>query len=135
MRGYMDIIAIDADTPEHVGLVSKMYVDAGWSDRLNEDAVRRALKNSYCAFGAFEGGEFAGFFRALSDGVSDAYLLDLFVYGQYRRRGIALALCRKIVEKLKADDISWITCISTPEGKPVYSRLAGVMEGHVPFRF
>lgn len=131
----MDIIAVDADNLEQVRLVAKMYVDAGWSDRVDEDGTRRALKNTYCAFAAFEGGKFAGFFRALSDGVSDAYLLDLFVYEQFRRRGIALALCRRIVEKLKSDGISWITCISTPEGKPVYSRIAGVMDGHVPFRF
>ena len=131
----MDIIAVDADNLEQVRLVAKMYVDAGWSDRGDEDGTRRALKNTYCAFAAFEGGKFAGFFRALSDGVSDAYLLDLFVDPEYRGRGIGGELAARIIAKLKGDGIEWITAISTPEAKNLYLRIGKRMKAHVPIRF
>ena len=93
------------------------------------------MKNSYCAFGAFDGQKMVGFFRALSDGVSDAYLLDLFVDPQYRHRGIAGELTARIVAKLKADGIEWITAISTPEAKSIYLRIGSRMKLHTPIRF
>ena len=76
-----------------------------------------------------------GFFRALSDGVSDAYLLDLFVDPEYRGRGIASELAARIVARLKSDGIEWITAISTPEAKNMYLRIGKRMKFHTPIRF
>ena len=76
-----------------------------------------------------------GFFRALSDGVSDAYLLDLFVDPEYRGRGIASELAARIFARLKSDGIEWITAISTPEAKNIYLRIGKRMKSHTPIRF
>lgn len=131
------IVPIGADNAEVCApQVERLYELAGWSESGGDSGkVARALKNSYCAFGAFDGQKMVGFFRALSDGVSDAYLLDLFVDPQYRHRGIAGELTARIVAKLKADGIEWITAISTPEAKSIYLRIGSRMKLHTPIRF
>ncbi len=123
---------------EHIEAdVARLYKMAGWLDEGETDfaPIARALKNSYCCFGAECDGTLAGFVRVLSDGVSDAYLLDLFVDPKFRKQGIGEKLCREIVGKLKADGIEWITCISTPEGESVYKKITSPMQDHTPFRF
>ncbi len=116
--------------------VQRLYELAGWSEPGScPESVERAIKNSHCAFGAFDGSKMVGFFRALSDGVSDAYLLDLFVDPEYRGRGIAGELAARIVAKLKSDGIEWITAISTPEAKNIYLKIGKRMKSHTPIRF
>ncbi len=117
--------------------IARLFDEESWSASSPTDpkSVRKSVENSYCAYGAFDGKKLVGFFRALSDGVSDAYLLDLVVDKNYRGRGIASALIKKIVSRLKLDGVEWITAISTPEGIGTYSKTASKMPGHVPFRF
>ncbi len=115
--------------------VLRLYIEAGWQQDSDSNTISKALKNSYCAFGAFDGKKLVGFFRAFSDGVSDAYLLDLYVDKDHRRQGIASSLTSAIVEKLKRDGIEWITAISTPEGRSMYLKQARRMTSHLPIRF
>ena len=156
------IFELDTQSPKsYADGVERLYELAGWSpsgessaiSRLSRSAeaissilstsvsgessesAARAIKNSYCAFGAFDGQKLVGFFRALSDGVSDAYLLDLFVDPEYRGRGIGGELAARIIAKLKGDGIEWITAISTPEAKNLYLRIGKRMKAHVPIRF
>lgn len=117
--------------------VARLYKLAGWIARSASDfsPTKKALQNSHCAYGAFVGGQLVGFFRAISDKVGDAYLLDMFVETEFRKAGIGTALCRAVVENLKRDGIDWITCISTPEGRRVYEKIAAKMDAHIPFKF
>lgn len=117
--------------------VARLYKLAGWIDESTSDfsPTKKALQNSHCAYGAFVGAKMVGFFRAISDKVGDAYLLDMFVEPEFRNLGIGTALCRAVVENLKRDGIDWITCISTPEGRRVYEKFAAKMDAHIPFKF
>lgn len=131
------IVQLDSENADaNAEAIERLYETAGWS-RAGDDPkeAAKALKNSYCAFAAFDGQKMVGYFRALSDGVSDAYLLDLFVDPQYRRRGIAGELTARIVARLKADGIEWITAISTPEAKDIYLKIGKRMRAHTPIRF
>lgn len=101
----------------------------------NFQSIHRTLKNSYCVFGAFLDNKLVGIFRALSDGVSDAYLLDLIVDSNYRKQGVATALCQEIVSYLRGRNIEWIVCIATPEGQHVHKKIGATMNGYIPFRF
>ena len=117
--------------------VARLYKLAGWIDESINDfsPTKKAIQNSHCAYGAFVGTKMVGFFRAISDKVGDAYLLDMFVEPDFRNSGIGTALCRAVVENLKRDGIDWITCISTPEGRRVYEKFAARMDSHIPFKF
>ncbi len=116
--------------------VARLYRLEGW---LGEDSptgqISEAIKNSHCAYGAFDGQKMVGFFRAISDKVSDSYLIDLVVDPEYRGQGLGVKLTEALVAHLKKDGIEWITAISTPAGIRVYPKVGKVMEGHVPFRF
>ncbi len=132
-----EIKKLDPNASKIEAQVARLYKLAGWIDQSASDfsPTKKALQNSHCAYGAFVGGQMVGFFRAISDKVGDAYLLDMFVEPEFRKAGIGTALCRAVVENLKRDGIDWITCISTPEGKRVYEKLASEMPSHIPFKF
>ena len=117
--------------------VAKLYKQEKFLDEneFNFQSIRRTLKNSFCVFGAFDGSKLVGIFRALSDGVADAYLLDLIVDSSCRKRGVATALCKEIVSFLHGQNIEWVVCISTPEGYNVHNKIGTAMTGHTPFRF
>ena len=117
--------------------VANLYKQEKFIDEneFNFQTIRRALKNSFCVFGAFDCNELVGVFRAISDGVADAYLLDLIVENSARKQGIATALSQAIISHLQRRNIEWIVCISTPEGKFVHRKFGKEMRGHIPFRF
>ena len=116
--------------------VARLYRIEGWLEDDSPTAqIDAAIKNSHCAYGAFDGEKLVGFFRAISDKVSDSYLIDLVVDPKYRRQGIAVKLTKALVAHLKNDGMEWITAISTPDGIGVYPKVGKVMDGHVPFRF
>lgn len=117
--------------------LASLYDAESWSasGRSSVNSIKKALHSSYCAYGAFDGEKLVGFFRALSDGVSDAYLLDLVIDKNFRKQGIASKLTDAIIQRLKRDGIEWIVAISTPEAPKVYAKFGTVMKDHVPFRF
>ncbi len=116
--------------------VAALYRDAGWISEEEDTAfIAPMLRNTFCVAGAFYRGRLIGMMRALSDGVSDAYLLDMVVLTPYRGNGIALRILECIVSHLKSLGIDWIVCISVPGVEKLYLKLGESMGGHLPVRF
>jgi ribosomal protein S18 acetylase RimI-like enzyme len=67
-------------------------------DRLIDEASR--------VVGLYDGGRQIGFCRAFSDGVSLAYLADVYVLGEYRGRGLGEELVREMMERRSARNAS-----------------------------
>jgi len=75
------------------------------------EALRRSfLQSQHVAF-ARDGNRVVGMARLLSDGVCNAYLVDVWTASAYRRRGIASAMIRRLLDEvpgqhvgLQADD-------------------------------
>jgi ribosomal protein S18 acetylase RimI-like enzyme len=64
------------------------------------EALRRSFHQStHVAFARSEG-RVVGMARLLSDGVCNAYLLDVWTASAYRRRGIASAMIRHLLEQV-----------------------------------
>ena len=113
-----------------------LYRDAGWiGEEDSTDFIPEVLKNSFCVVGAFHRGRMIGMMRSLSDGVSDAYLLDMVVLTEFRGHGIAAQILDCIVTHLKGLGIDWIVCISVPGVEKLYLRRGETMEKHTPIRF
>ena len=113
-----------------------LYRDAGWIGEEDfTDFIPEVLKNSFCVVGAFHRGRMIGMMRALSDGVSDAYLLDMVVLTEFRGHGIAARILDCITTHLKGLGIDWIVCISVPGVEKLYLRRGETMENHTPIRF
>ena len=118
--------------------VLALYRAAGWfgpSDPASElDAM---IANSFAVSAAFDpDGRLVGMARALSDGVSDAYILDVVVEPAHRSHGVGRTLVSRLAEHLASFGIDWIVCIGVP-GTEAFYRAAGAvpMDGHTAFRF
>ena len=69
------------------------------------DALRRSFENSqYVAF-ARDGDRVVGMARLLSDGVCNAYLLDVWTGSSYRRRGIASKMVLRLADRVPGQHI------------------------------
>ena len=128
--------SITKDLPRTEALA--LYRAAGWfgpSDpALELDAM---IVNSFAVSAAFDSaGRLVGMARALSDGVSDAYILDVVVDPACRSQGVGCTLVSRLAEHLASFGIDWIVCIGVP-GTEAFYRAAGAspMDGHTAFRF
>ena len=123
------------DPPE--GELISLYRTAEWiTSEDTPDRIRRLIKGSFLFCGAFdEAGHLVGSMRALSDGVSDAYLLDLVVAPAYRRMGIGGSILALLSDHLRSLGVDWIVLASAPGTEPFYQTTGfRVMEGYVPYR-
>ena len=71
--------------------------DAYWSKGISRETLERAVDGSMC-FGAYVQGKQVAFARLVTDRATFAYLCDVFVLPDYRKRGYGQALMRHIFE-------------------------------------
>ena len=77
---------------------------AGW-DR-SEDTYQDILDRHYTYYTARnEDGRLIGYMSVLSDGISDAFLLDLVVHPLYRRKGLGTQIVKKAITDIKTAGI------------------------------
>lgn len=112
-------------TSDQIQQIIRLYRLADWwtdtSD--NPTFVRRMITGSHCFIIATEGAAIIGMGRALSDGVSDAYIQDVTVAGEYQHRGIGSLIVKKLVSRLQDDGLSWIGLIAERNSHAFYERL------------
>lgn len=61
------------------------------------DEMRRPFENSHAVALAWDGERVVGTARVLADGVSNAYIVDVWTHSSLRRRGIASELVRMLL--------------------------------------
>lgn len=118
----------------------ELYRESGWlNENDSEDSIRQMLDGTFAIMAAFdaESGRLLGMMRALSDGCSDAYLLDLVVRQECRRQGIGREIVTRLSDHLSRLGIDWIACIGAPGTESFYSRVGACrrMESHIPYRW
>ena len=70
--------------------------------------------------GLYDGDRQIGFCRATSDGVSIAYLADVYVLPEYRGRGLGEELVREMVEHGELAHVRWI--LHTEDAHDLYRK-------------
>lgn len=130
---------ITEPSAEQSRMIMNLYQRQGWwqaADDENPDLIPRLIAGSHCFVVALEGNHIVGMGRAISDGVSDAYIQDLTVSLEYRRRGIGRIILKTIMEKLHDDEIRWIGLIAEPGSFDLYEK-AGFrqMADRIPMLF
>lgn len=118
--------------------ILSLYRHAGWWQTDENPAylrqVERIIAETFCFVVAKDGSELIGMGRAISDGVSDAYIQDVMVHSDYRGRGIGKAIIAMLLEHLQANKLQWIGLISEPGYERFYESLGFArMEGYTPF--
>jgi len=117
-------------TEEQIRQIVGLYRDQGWwrpSDDRSEQLIPRLITGSHCFVIASEGERIIGMGRVISDGISDAYIQDLTVRHDCRKRGIGQLILRSLLERIHADGIRWIGLIAEPGSAGLYFR-AGFRE-------
>ena len=117
-----------------------LYRAAAWwqQEDLPEDmkTIDAIIANSFCFVIAIYEGEIIGMGRAISDGVSDAYIQDVTVLEEYRGRGYGKGIVSKLLQYLREHKLQWIGLISEPGYESFYTALGfGVMKNYTPFLF
>jgi ribosomal protein S18 acetylase RimI-like enzyme len=69
------------------------------------EALRRSFQQSQHVAFARDGNRLVGMARLLSDGVCNAYLVDVWTASAYRRRGIASAMVRHLLEQVPGQHV------------------------------
>jgi ribosomal protein S18 acetylase RimI-like enzyme len=68
-------------------------------------ALRRSFEQSQHVAFARDGDRVVGMARLLSDGVCNAYLVDVWTASAYRRRGIASAMIRRLLDEVPGQHV------------------------------
>jgi len=101
-----------------------IYRAQGWWGPADTPALlRRLIKGSHCFLLAEKNGLPVGMGRAISDGVSDAYIQDVAVLKSERGTGAGSAIIKALKTRLKADGVTWLGLIAQNNSSPFYARL------------
>ena len=71
--------------------------------------LQESFANSYATVIASAGDEMIGTARVLSDGVCNAYIVDVWTLTKYRRRGIASRMMEMLLEQLSGQHVYLFT--------------------------
>jgi ribosomal protein S18 acetylase RimI-like enzyme len=82
-------------------------------------ALRRSFDQSQFVAFARDGERVVGTARLLSDGVCNAYLLDVWTASAYRRQGIASAMVRLLLERVPGQHVG----LQTSDAASLYASL------------
>jgi ribosomal protein S18 acetylase RimI-like enzyme len=88
----------------HRFLSEESYWAAGRPRETQDRLIREASR----VVGLYDGDRQIGFCRAFTDGVSTAYLADVYVLAEYRGRGLGEELVREMIENGPYADVKWL---------------------------
>ena len=106
------------ERPIGAAAVVALNLAVGWWPERSDDRVAASL--TPLAVGAWAGDQLVGFARAVSDGFFRAYVEDVMVHPDHRRRGVAAAMLERLLERLA--DIDVVSLFCADELTSVYAR-------------
>lgn len=83
------------------------------------EALRRSFEQSQHVAFARDGDRLIGMARLLSDGVCNAYLLDVWTSSNYRRQGIASAMIGRLLDQVPGQHVG----LQTDDAQAFYESL------------
>ncbi len=108
-----------------VAEVMRLYLEGGWwKDEWGTVGIPEMISGSFRFAAAFDSDDkVIGVARAISDGVSDAYIQDVVVSGEHRKEGIGSELIKLLIAELQAAGVDWIGLIGKPGTAHFYESL------------
>jgi ribosomal protein S18 acetylase RimI-like enzyme len=86
-------------------VLKSALADDNFDNGRTPEQLQRSFQNSHSVSIAWAGGEVAGTARVLSDGICNAYLIDVWTISPLRRRGIAREMITRLLSKLKGQHV------------------------------
>jgi ribosomal protein S18 acetylase RimI-like enzyme len=90
-----------------------------FDNKRSPEALRLSFERSPHVAFARDGDRLVGMARLLSDGVCNAYLVDVWTQSAYRRRGIASAMVRLLIDAVPGQHIG----LQTDDAQALYASL------------
>ncbi len=100
--------------------IESLRTIVGW-DKM-EGKYAQILPRFYTYYSVRTANELVGFLSILSDGMGDAFLIDLMVHPDHRGKGIGTALVRQTIRDMKSEGIKCIQVTFNPELESFYKR-------------
>jgi predicted GNAT family acetyltransferase len=79
--------------------------DDSFDNGRTPEQLRISFENSYATVIAYDGQRIVGTARALSDGICNAYVVDVWTLSSYRKQGIARAMMEILNRKLEGQHV------------------------------
>lgn len=116
-KGY--IVSTDK-TKLDVNLIHHFLTNSYWAKGITLDTVQKRINNSLC-FGIYKDRNQLGFARVITDFVTLAYLLDVFILEEERGKGLSKILLDYIFSYPDLKEIKkWM--LSTNDAHGLYAR-------------
>lgn len=111
------IYKTDLDNVDWAEMKATLCKDA-FDNGHSQEQLKTSFENSYSGCIADADHRSVGTARVLSDGVCNAYLVDVWTLSAYRRQGIATAMMQNLLSRLKGQHVYLFT-----DDVPVYAKL------------
>lgn len=108
METYAVTYKTDLNGIDWTALTARLKAD-DFDNGRTPDQLQRSFENSYTYCFAWAGDEVVGKVRVLSDGVCNAYIVDVWTYTPYRNRGVASQMMEKVFERLPGQHVYLFT--------------------------
>jgi ribosomal protein S18 acetylase RimI-like enzyme len=131
----LTFLFLKTPTCDQINALICLYQEAKWwsAETDNRDLIKAIITGSHCFCVATVDQKIIGMGRAISDGVSDAYIQDVAVLKAFRHKGIATQIITRLIEKLEVDGIGWIGLIAENNTADFYHRFGFTpMENSAP---
>ena len=99
--------------------LKQRLVDDKFDNGRTAAQYQTSFENSFSVVFALHKGEIVGKARVLSDGVCNAYVVDVWTYTPFRHQGIATQMMHKLEEKLAGQHVS----LFTDDAMALYAKL------------
>ena len=90
-----------------------------WDNDRSAEALRRSFEQSQHVAFARDGDRVVGMARLLSDGVCNAFLVDVWTMSAYRRQGVASRMIRLLLDEVPGQHVG----LQTDDAQAFYASL------------
>ena len=104
------------------GIITIYRAHGWWKPSDTPALLKKIIKGSHCFAAAGLDGRIIGIGRAISDGVSDAYIQDMAVLKTERGSGAGRAILKALLARLKKDGVNWVGLIAQDNSEPFYRK-------------
>jgi GNAT superfamily N-acetyltransferase len=103
--------------------VTEWLAGTYWTPRISQTEVEKGARNSSLVIGAYNAeSRQVGYARLVSDKTRFAYIMDVFVDSDHRRKGLAGAMVRFAMAHPEYQDVyQWL--LATEDAHEVYARV------------
>ena len=122
------------------GEIIQLYEAGPWWNNSTDkpSQIKQIIYGSYAFAVAVDEdtGKAVGMGRAISDGVSDAYIQDVVLLPEYRNRGLGKKLITTLRDHCLKNGVEWIALVAESGTADFYSGLGfKQMRGHTPMKY